>query len=615
MPEIRLYYECLEQALHFLKPTIENEIANEYPDITIRLVRSIRRSDNAPADSCLSAILSLVTPDILLTVVLDDREIPLVLVEFSEAVSVEDHELQRTYGACAAFFADMFYIKISGQKKSGKEFGGAKYDPYSTPRILSENLGWHGYIYAEWEIDAKNSRVLNTDEEAFSCPVNIPLVGDVIGASIKSVLRNGEGWFTNTMAMLRNSAAYHSHQKKLQLVSGKQGLLKEWRARQRRNNDRARLRFFVNKKFVAAKINRFSHAMDPDRGILIFSSLTFSSPDCEVIGVYALERQRTPKMKNKINNIKQLRRRAQIALTEVDVGGIPTWLATEIQRVTENVGRMNETIDFQDVWEAHMDQIGENKSVSTLVFFLDGLRLNHNGPLLKWDRRKLLGCVEDENLFGRLRQILGFREYWLPTPLERIRCDDINEDEVTYVLAHQVLHRNGFSIINVSYPGAQGGTPILPNPQLGKSQPREYIDIIALFPGMELRVLLNESKGAFSLKAIESDCKKLVAYRENFDKQSALTQTLLSVGCLKDDSNIRSIIIGVSFGGNSPTTWQPDRVDFIFIVPERASWKIGIFSKELADVIEQYSGSTELPIVYKVIAPTKNDNQGNLFSD
>ena len=68
------------------------------------------------------------------------------------------------------------------------------------------------------------------------------------------------------------------------------------------------------------------------------------------------------------------------------------------------------------------------------------------------------------------------------------------------------------------------------------------------------------------------------------------------------NDNILNIIIGVSFGikTDTLTTWQPDKVDFIFRVVERKKWAIGIFNQKLKDLIPIIEGKTDYPIVYKL---------------
>lgn len=66
-------------------------------------------------------------------------------------MQTEDHELQRTYGAVAAYLCQMFYVKISGHKQSEKAFGGAEYNPYSTPKMLKMQYNYEGFIIADWK--------------------------------------------------------------------------------------------------------------------------------------------------------------------------------------------------------------------------------------------------------------------------------------------------------------------------------------------------------------------------------------------------------------------------------------------------------------------------------
>ena len=137
MKQIRIYYESLEQAENYIKPIIEKITDKE--DVKIILVKR-PKSERYLNSGSIAAILSMVTPDILITGVANNKEFPLILIEFSEAVTTEDHELQRTPGAIAAFLASAFYVKIAGEKYSEKEFGGAQYNPFSTPKIFIDEV-------------------------------------------------------------------------------------------------------------------------------------------------------------------------------------------------------------------------------------------------------------------------------------------------------------------------------------------------------------------------------------------------------------------------------------------------------------------------------------------
>ncbi len=74
--------------------------------------------------------------------------------------------------------------------------------------------------------------------------------------------------------------------------------------------------------------------------------------------------------------------------------------------------------------------------------------------------------------------------------------NEVDEDEVTYAIVHMSFNskqiQNCFNFLS----GSQGGGAILPDAELGKAQPREYPDIIALPPkkNAKIDVILSESK-------------------------------------------------------------------------------------------------------------------------
>ena len=262
---------------------------------------------------------------------------------------------------------------------------------------------------------------------------------------------------------------------------------------------------------------------------------------------------------------------------------------------------MNDTIDFQPIWEKHKTKITENKVVMTLAYFLDGMYLNHNGICLKWNKRKLVNST-NQNFLPAFSAYFGFSNYTTPTPIIEV-ANEVDEDEVTYTIVHKILIPNGFQIVSVSYPGSQGGGAILPNPELGKAQPREYPDIIALPPThSKIDVVLNESKGMFSKSSVEKDLEKILRYKTDPKLKSALKETLLVAQVIDKNKQMKNIVIGVAFGVKSgiSTDWRPDNVDFIFRITNRNEWAIGIFKQEMSDLIKKIEGKTNFPKVYKL---------------
>jgi len=247
-------------------------------------------------------------------------------------------------------------------------------------------------------------------------------------------------------------------------------------------------------------------------------------------------------------------------------------------------------------------KIAENKVVMTIAYFLDGMYLNHNGIKLVWDRYKMLGNAKSDFL-ELLKKRFDFTKFVAPTPTEIIE-NEVDEDEVTYTIAHRLLIPNKFRIVSISYPGSQGGGAILPEPEKGKAQPREYPDIIALTPEKykSTDVILNESKGMFNQREVEKDTQKILRYKTDKNLQKALNETLVVAQVIDENDKIQSIIIGVAFGvkSNTPTTWKPDEVDFIFRIVDRENWAIGIFNQKLRDIIKKIEGKTNFPTVYKI---------------
>ncbi len=595
MQEIRLYYESLEQGSDYLLPMISEVVPK---GTNIKLVKRPKKA-NQFSNGALSSIMSFTTPDALITGIKNGIEYPLANIEFTEAVKTEDHELQRTYGALASYLSETFYIKISGHKESEKEFGGAEYNPFSTPKILIDQFNYEGYIIADWGTEKGNKFTLERNQKFPSCPPEIPILKITIQAIVKAFLKSEKNWFETSIKELKQTSSYKTYRKEVDKATGAKELLETWKNRRATNLNK--LRYFVYKDWVGAKINRFSHAMDPDRGILNFISFVYSKTH-KIFGIYALVRPRGNEiLKKDLDSLTTLRSKLKEAI-EKDNGGVPSWFTDELIKVAKSAKKQNEIINFQSVWEKHKSKISDNKVVATIAFLLDGMYLNHNGIKLVWDRRNLLG-----NGKGEMLDLL--KTYFLSTNFTSASAlveesNEVDEDEVTYAIAHRVLIPNKFKIVSISYPGSQGGGAILPDPELGKAQPREYPDIIALPPtkNAKIDVILNESKGMFRQAEIVKDTAKILRYKHDKKLQEALKETLVVAQVIDKNDNVRNIIIGVAFGvtSNTSTTWKPDQVDFIFRITDRKKWAIGIFNQALSNLIQKIEGNTNFPTVYKL---------------
>lgn len=593
MKQFRIYYESLEQGANFIKPIIQ-EIVGDEAEIFL-----IRRPKNASElnEGSVAALLTMTTPDALITGICDNREYPLVLIEFTEAVTTEDHELQRTYGAIAAYLAGAYYLKLAGEKESEKEFGGASYNPYSTPKMFKEKVGYEGYIIAKWETEENNPYTLQRNPNYPSCPPNIAIFVSTIQCAVSAFMNNHLDWYRDSLFRLSRTEEYNSYRAILDNANGISELLHSWQ--NRRDSNLNKLRYFVKENWIGAKINRFSHAMDPDRGILTFISFLFSE-ETSVYGIYALVRPRgNALMKQDVDTLDTMRAKLSVALDVMDKNSLPTWLVDAIKQVARDATSLNEEVDFQNVWEEHIEQITDSKVVMTLAYFLDGLYLNHNGIKLKWNRQRLLHTT-DRNLLSAFANHFKFAYNTEPTPIKLV-ADSVNEDEVSYTLVHKILRPNGFNIVSVSYPGAQGSMAVLPQPELGKAQPREYLDVIATPPvNCGIDIILNESKGMFNLSEIIRDVDKIMLYKTSKVHQKALKEALVVAQVVEQKQDVISIVVGVSFGVKSRTrtTWNADSVDFIMRIVDRNRWAIGIFKQELLSLISTIEGDTDFPDIF-----------------
>lgn len=595
--EFRIYYECLEQANDYIKPIVSSSVDG---DVDIRLIRRVKNA-SAFNSGAVGAIQYLVTPDIMITGVIDNKEYPLSVIEISEAVSTEDHELQRTYGAISAYFANTFYIKISGDKKSDKEFGGAVYNSYSTPKIFKDSKNFEGYLIAEWPLAQNSETMLVRDEVYLSCPPPIDLLNDTICCIISSFATNGPNWYAPALENLKTKPSYLNFIEKVNRANGLEQLMKTWGARV--SNNLNKLRFHIETDFIGAKINRFNHAMDPDRGILTFISF-FCSAGRNVFGIYALVRERSSDvLKRDLNSLDDLKEKL-LAAFEKDQGGIPEWLQNYINSEVAKLTTLSETLDITDFIISQKAEIDKNKVLITLFYFLDGIFLNHNGIKIFWTRSKILGD-EGADALELFRRHFNFNLISEPNSI-MIEENVVNEDEVTYVLIHKILRANGFKIISVSYPGAQGSSAILPDPSKGKAQDRLYADVIASLPlhssNLDFNVLMNESKGMFSKARLEADVTKILNYKQDSGKKLGLSNMLIKANVIDSHNKLKDILIGVSFGINSRTytKWNPADIDFMMMIIDREHWKIGVFNQKLLRVFTKIEGTTEFPNIYRL---------------
>jgi hypothetical protein len=161
MKEVRIYFECLEQGAHFIKPILEQSDEFKKKPFEIKL---IKLTGNFKYYSKLVApIVYLKDPDILITVIENEIEYPLFQLEISTAVFTEDHELQRFDGIVASTENNCIYGKLSPINKTSQSAhgGNTEFDYITSYKAAYEKFRKMSYHF-DWPCDAKGNVIVNS---------------------------------------------------------------------------------------------------------------------------------------------------------------------------------------------------------------------------------------------------------------------------------------------------------------------------------------------------------------------------------------------------------------------------------------------------------------------
>jgi len=566
--EIRIYYESYEQANHYIKPIIKNS----FPDIGLKLVY-LSKGKGYIDGSLISKILKFKNPDIMISCVVGTEEIPLFVIEFSEAVTTEDHELQRFDGYLGAVAGKCFYVRISPFKESQSRHGGnIGFDTFEPYALIFKRFNLPAFHF-EWPMETPS--LVERNPEYLSCPPNIANFDYLIVKTIKVVSENYKDVKKQGLS-------------KIILPQIKNKYLVEWLERLEKFTPLAdhssfrssRLKWLKKENAFLFKLNRMGHAMDPERGMIWYYKCRYNE---EIISriVFPSRGDRVFE-KNKLkNDLDYLN--AFIEGTSLDMGGnFTTFLKTQGYLSPKLVSKEINITKF----------VSDNLNLfnkALLAIFSNSSKL-----LIQNKRGKtkiVLGWDITQNIFGENSNIKATKVK------ER---DFIEEDDITYIVAHQVLRKNGFDIISLSYPGAQGDRAIFPQAGTGRGQPRKYVDIIACYPKKYLD--LTENKGSYKLPEVVSDIEKLNFYKSNLHFRQALDNLLEEISPKNKEL---PLLLSVSFWVSNENTnlknLPIEKINFFVTVsPDRKKWKIwvggnlNIFKYKEGEVILEKTYCVEL---------------------
>jgi hypothetical protein len=588
MKELRIYFESFEQGANFIYPVIKRILSELKIECQIKLIKL--KGNHEFYCKRLSSIIYWKNPDILISVVNDKEEYPIIVMEFSNAVFTADHELQRFDGLIAAAENKCIYIKISPLKKeSPSAHGGDVEFDYVKPYALIYKKFKKIFFHFDWEVG--NNGIVKVDENYLSCPNNIDRFERLLKIVFDMVVKHGiDKWILKLDETISNDSCFKEWSK----------ILKEYEFDSGESLRSSRTRLLEN-SVLELKLNRFGHAMDPERGMLAFYGTLFEN----VISKMMFDDSNNAWYKDIPNEDKiskyieknGLRRGYDFLYCFMLGSGLDTNEEfKEIVNKFENDSSPTLKIDVNSFIENNFSQL--NKALRTIFKYSKELRIIDKNDILKvifvWKIKNFIFESSTNQLITSISEL-----------------SDLDEDLVTYITIHNILKENNFKILSVSYPGAQGDRAILVEAGTGRRQERKYLDIIAYLPKVDITTL-QENKGKFTRQGIQIDIDKLSKYKTNKPYFNALRRFQQKY----EPSSVKSTIkIGIGFWANKNFTINKikdlklNELDyFIYITSDMKQWKIWRTGKE--NIFIKNEGKINFSLeIYEII---KNDEESKI---
>lgn len=575
--EIRIYYESLEQAQNYVRPIVEKELRSS--KIKLSLIKL--KKDYINYSKKVAPLIYWKDPDILITLVTNDIEIPLIMLEFSTAVFTEDHELQRFDGLAVAAKNNCVYAKISplGKRSQSGEHGGkTDFDSIGPYAVILQKFNKLFYHF-DWKCDSKGDLIV--DENHLACPKNLKDFEFFLKNLILFIKKNKleENWITNFTNHMVKHSPFNEWEKALRNFK----LLKMDTLNSSRTN------WKEDSKELILKLNRFGHAMDPERGMLayygtlydqVISKMTFYEDNNSWF-------KSTGREKNILEYIKKNGLLNAYDFFYCFVYGAGLNRISEIMTLLENYKTSKEKF-----LEINLNEILKNnyfklsKPMRTIFRYSKYLLIVDKNEEIKLSIK-----------WGDFPKEESYDTHLDVTQISNRRS--IDEDDLTYITIYDILKPNGYKVLASSYPGAQGDRVILVSPGTGRGQERTYVDIISYLP--KKHTAIQENKGKFSNEGIKEDIKKVTLFK----KSKAHIKALESFINRYDNKAPKSVKIGVGFWANKDFTISKlkdlrlDDLDyFVYINHERTKWNI--WSSGKSKLFKKTEGKLKLPLTFEI---------------
>lgn len=539
--ELRIYAEVLEQGLDFKK-----YIAKILPECPIKNIYTKKlRSEIISSDSIIDRIRKVKDVDVLLTAICGNEEIPVLMVEYSTAVPADDHKMQRSD---VYFWASIFkapVLKICPANKGMKQaFGGGDKITDDFEKALAFNAGAMLYIIP-WENIADND-LLDINPEALSCI----RYSDALEKLLKELL-------TELNYAISHESWYNSLYKKYETQHA--ALLGRFDKICLKNIFVDSSRFKWDGQRLIVKINRFGHAMDPDRGILYFVNMLVGAENViteiqvnrsenfdEREGYKSLLDQ-APHETELTKYIKDLIKTKHNVFDVKDALHIVFQALNLPQHLLQKTGDAQFNIKDKTLYSFLIEH---PSMVAKSIFFLSTKLV-----LTDKNRHEICSIEWSSHPLDKYRRSLLCANY-NTTQLQRLSLREAKEDIITY--ASVLLYKKiNCDLLAVSYPGAQGDRCILNG--AGRRVLRTYVDIVACqYNKNAITVFLEECKD--DVRKSLTDVTKLHQILESPQYYDGLKKLCKK---LTDTDNIENTYIAI--GAKSSPIYDLLDVDYIFM--------------------------------------------------
>ncbi len=551
--EIRIYYEALEQGI-VIRNIINKLLSNSNSNVLLIYKRKQSYNNNFKVaySKELSKILAKKNPDIIISHIYNWIEYPIFIIEFSTAVFTKDHEQQRADNFLVAVNSNALYIKVSPTKKDSWNHGwDTKYsyiEPYSLCYKKFNQLSFH----LEWGLDENISK-LAKNKLYKSLPKNIDKLSDIFSIFFSNIEEyipykwknnfiNKEKFNKNEFILnwINKLEKYNDYENIKTLSST-------------RTNYLDRDEKLDKEKVFYLKFNRFWHAMDPERWMLIFYNTFLIPNDVTVVSkiIMDLNEKSWYKDVNKEKEIELYIKNKKNLLNRDLIYLFFLWLNLKwFDKL--NINEENNIFNIDD----YVDNVYLSAPISFRNIIDNSSYLN----LTDWIRNVYLTWTN---------KVRGYNYKSLPDISKIVKQSKYREDDITYITVHNIFKENWIDIISISYPWAQSDMPILPEKEKWRRQKRVYIDVIW---NKWKNLYFQENKWSFKKREVKDDIEKISLFKTE--------KYINAVNEFSEDNGINysRLVLWVWFWNSKSFTLDDiwiEKVDyFVIIDKEKNLWKV-----------------------------------------